>query len=229
MTHCSRRRLFSFALLSVLPVAALAQDGSSREDRKSQGLKEALRVGIGNAVDLAGRVDGFFKNKTIKILMPKKLQTLEKGLRALGAGRDVDDFVLRMNRAAEQAVPEARSIFGDALREMTIQDAVKILTGGDTSATQYFQRQTSDRLRQSFAPIVSRTMNEAGATKQYKKLTDKYRSFPLAKDMVVDIDDYVLDGTLRGLFQVIGDEERKIRREPAARVSRILRDVFGNL
>ncbi|MBM3458671.1 MAG: DUF4197 domain-containing protein [Armatimonadetes bacterium] len=215
--------------LLLLPAAALAYGGASRSDRRALGLKEALSVGLVNAVQQLGRVDGFFRNRAIKIPMPKKLEPVEKTLRALGSGKDVDDFVLKMNRAAEKAIPYAEEIFGDALRAMTIQDALKILTGGDTAATEYFRKQTSERLRQSFRPIVVRTMSSAGATRQYKRLTDRYKKLPLAKDLVVDIDEYVLDGSLNGLFTVIGDEERKIRRQPAARVTDLLKEVFGKL
>lgn len=206
---------------------SLRQREQLSNDRIVAGLKEALQVGTGNAVNLTGKVDGYFRNQAIKILMPKQLQTLEKGLRAIGYGSQVDEFVLSMNRAAEKAAPEARKIFVGAIREMSITDARRILTGGDTAATEYFKSKTTDKLTTAFRPVVEKAMNEVGVTRQYKELVGRYQSIPFARSQSLDIDQYVVTKALDGLFYVLGEEERKIRKDPVARVTSLLKDVFG--
>jgi hypothetical protein len=205
------------------------QRGGLGETRIVAGLREALEVGVGNAVNVTGRLDGFFRNAAIKILLPRELQTLGKTLRAVGQGRLVDEFVLSMNRAAERAAPQARRIFVGAIREMSFDDARRILSGGDTAATDYFRRKTEDELADAFHPIVEKAMDEVGATRQYKELTGRLRDLPFGRSQSLDIDDYVVGKALDGLFYIVGEEEKKIRRNPAARVTEILRDVFGGL
>ncbi len=199
------------------------------EDKIILGLKEALNIGTGNAVTDVGRLDGYFKDAIIKILMPRKLQTIEKGLRAVGYGAKVDEFVRSMNRAAERAAPQAKSIFIGAIREMTFDDARRILTGGDTAATTFFKDKTTDRLSDAFRPIIERAMNEVGATRQYKDLIGRYQNLPFAKNYALDIDEYVTGKAIDGLFYYVGEEEKKIRKNPAARVTNILKDVFGKI
>lgn len=191
------------------------------------GLKEALNVGTENAVSKTGRLDGYFRNLAIKILIPKKLRTFERTLRAVGMGAKVDEFELSMNRAAEAAAPKAGKIFVDAIKAMTFDDARRILTGGDTAATKYFQSKTSDKLAGAFRPIIETAMNDVGATRQYKELVGRYQNLPFASSLTVDIDEYVTDSAINGLFYMIGEEEKKIRKDPVARVTSILRDVFG--
>lgn len=203
--------------------------GGLGETRIVAGLREALEVGVGNAVDVTGRLDGFFRNAAIKILLPRELETFSKALRAIGQGRLVDEFVLSMNRAAERAAPQARRIFVGAVREMTFDDARRILTGGDTAATEYFRRRTEKELAGAFHPIIEKAMDEVGATRRYKDLTGRLRDLPLGRAQSLDIDDYVVGKALDGLFYIVGEEERKIRRNPAARVTEILQDVFGNI
>ncbi|HEU5323422.1 MAG TPA: DUF4197 domain-containing protein, partial [Methylomirabilota bacterium] len=197
------------------------------EARVGAALKEALQVATDNAVGLTGRVDGYFLNQAIKILMPDHLRTLERGLRAVGYGAEVDEFVLAMNRAAERAAPGARKIFLDAIGEMTFDDARRILDGGDTAATDYFRGRTTDRLTAAFRPVVERTMNEVGVTRQYKDLVGRAQAIPFLRLDDHDIDAYVVDRALGGLFHVVADEERKIRTNPTARVTDLLREVFG--
>ena len=192
-----------------------------------EGLKEALKVGTENTVTLTGKNDGFFLNQAIKILMPEKLRTLEKGLRAVGYGPQVDEFVVSMNRSAEKAAPFAKQIFWDAIGEMSFEDVRKILSGHETAATEYFQGKTSDKLTTIFKPIASRTMNEVGVTRQYKDLVGRYESIPFVKKETFDLDQYVVTKALDGLFHVLGEEERKIRTNPAARVTDLLKEVFG--
>jgi hypothetical protein len=200
--------------------------GDPSEKKVAAGLKEALDIGTGNAVASTGKLDGFFKNEAIKIVMPEKLQRLDKGLRTVGLGPQIDGFVLSMNRAAERAAPSAKSIFKEALTRMTFADAKRILRGGDTAATIYFREKTYDRLTASFTPIVSVALNEVGATKRYKDLAGRYASLPFVSAPSLDLDGYVTARTLEGLFYVLGEEEKKIRKDPAARVTKLLKEVF---
>lgn len=197
------------------------------EGKIGSGLKEALKVGTENAVNITGRTDGYFKNEAIKILMPKTLRSLEQPLRLAGYGPQIDEFVLSMNRAAEQAAPFAKDIFWDAITQMTFDDARRILNGGDTAATEYFKSKTSDKLAAAFRPTVEKTMNNVGVTRQYKELVGRYESIPFSKSVVFDIDAYVVTSAIDGLFFVVGQEEKKIRTNPAARVTDLLKDVFG--
>ena len=149
------------------------------------------------------------------------------GLRAVGYGPQVDEFVLSMNRAAEQAAPAAKDIFWNAIGEMTFEDVRKIWSGHETAATDYFKGKTSDRLAAAFRPVVDRAMNEVGVTRQYKELVGRYESIPFVKKETFDIDGYVVTKALDGLFHVVGEEERKIRTNPQARVTDLLKEVFG--
>jgi hypothetical protein len=205
----------------------LGQQSELSDVKIGSGLKEALKVGTENTVNLTGRLDGYFLNQAIKILMPEKLRNLEKGLTAVGYGPQVDEFVLSMNRAAEQAAPFAKQIFWDAVGEMTFQDARKILSGHETAATDYFKSKTTDKLTVAFRPVVDQAMNEVGVTRQYKELVGRFQTIPFVKSESFDIDHYVVTKALDGLFHVLGEEERKIRTNPAARVTDLLKEVFG--
>ena len=201
-------------------------------DKIVSGLKEALQVGAGNAVALTGKTDGYFRNEAIKILLPEKVRSLEKGLRAAGLGKNVDDFELSMNRAAEKAAPEAKSIFLDAIRGLTLDDGRKILTGGDTAATEYFKGKTSANLTTAFRPIVAKAMEDTEVTRRYNQLVGGLpmggiANLPFGNKASFDITDYVVSKSLDGLFYVLGEEERKIRTNPAARVTGLLKEVFG--
>ena len=205
----------------------IGQPKGLSEAKIGSGLKEALKIGTGNAVNLTGRLDGYFMNEAIKILMPEKLKTMEKGLRAIGYGPKVDEFVLSMNRAAEQAAPGAKKIFWDAIGEMTFDDARKILAGSNTAATEYFKAKTTDKLTVAFKPIVNQATNEVGVTRQYKDLVGKFQTIPFMKSESFDLDQYVVTKGLDGLFYMVGEEEKKIRTNPAARVTDLLKEVFG--
>ena len=192
------------------------------------GLKEALKVGSDNAVLLTGKTDGYFGNEAIKILMPEQLRTVEKGLRTLGQGAKIDEFVLSMNRAAEKAAPAAKDIFWNAITGMSIEDARKILSGGDTAATDYFKAKTSEALTAAFRPVVEESMKEVGVVQQYKQLQGAYQSLPFASSLPsFDLEQYVVAKALDGLFLVLGEQERKIRTDPAAQVTSLLKQVFG--
>ncbi|HUF91675.1 MAG TPA: DUF4197 domain-containing protein, partial [Candidatus Limnocylindria bacterium] len=192
-----------------------------------QALKEALQVGTEKAVRLTGRADGYYLNQAIKILLPENLKTVESGLRMVGYGAEVDALVLGMNRAAERAAPAAKAIFWDAIGDMTIDDARRILNGADTAATDYFRDKTTRTLTAAFRPVVERSMNEVGVTRQYKQVLGQAKALPFLNVEDYDIDRYVVGKALTGLFHVVGEEERKIRRDPAARVTDLLREVFG--
>lgn len=199
----------------------------SSDNRIIDGLKEALRIGAANAIDLTGRTDGFFANTLIRILMPEKLRALEKGMRVMGIGKQVDAFILAMNRSAEAAAPFARDIFVGAIREMTFEDARRLLTGGDTAATTYFQTKTTEKLTAAFRPVVAKTMAENDVGRHFQNVLGAARKLPLIKAESLDIESHVVAKSLDGLFLMIGNEERKIRKDPAARVTSILKEVFG--
>ena len=205
----------------------LGSESSLSQSKVASGLKDALQVGTDNAVKLTGKTDGYFGNEAIKILMPSNLRSVEKGLRAVGYGPKVDDFILSMNRSAEAAAPSARKIFVDAILAMSFDDARKILSGSDTAATDYFKAKTTDDLSTAFRPIVEKTMDENGVTRQYKELTDQYQSIPFAKSHAFDINKYVVTKALDGLFYELADQERQIRKDPAARTTNLLKEVFG--
>jgi hypothetical protein len=191
------------------------------------GLKEALQVGTQNAISLTGRPDGYFQNAAIKILMPSQLQPIEKGLRAVGYGPQVDELVLSMNRAAERAAPAAKPIFLEAITAMSFDDARKIVTGSPTAATEYFKGKTSEKLTAAFQPVVAQTMREVGVTRQYQELMGRAQAIPFLKSSPFDLDRYVVGKSLDGLFYVLGQEEQKIRTNPAARATDLLKQVFG--
>jgi hypothetical protein len=221
-------------LLSPSPAAAqldrLLQGlgiGGLSDAKIGSGLKEALRVGTETAVSLTGKTDGYFANQAIKILMPSQLQTADKGLRMVGYGPQLDEFVLSMNRAAEAAAPGAKKIFGDAIGAMSIEDARKIWSGGDNAATQYFKSKTSDQLTAAFKPVVDKALNQVGVTRQYKELLGRAQSIPFMKTESLDIDRYVLGKSLDGLFHVLGEQEKQIRTNPAARTTELLKEVFS--
>jgi hypothetical protein len=205
----------------------VANTSTFGDARIGAALKEALQVGTENAVRLTGRPDGYFRNEAIKILLPEQLRSLEKSLRAVGFGAQVDELVLGMNRAAERAAPQAKQIFWDAVGAMTIDDARSILGGADTAATDYFEAKTSDALTRAFRPIVETSMREVGVTRQYTELYRRAQAIPFLNVEAYDLDRYVVTRALDGLFHVVGEEEKKIRTNPAARVTELLRDVFG--
>src|SRR6185436_10150515 len=160
------------------------------------GLKEALQVGTEKAVSLTGQTDGYFANTLIKILLPESLRTVERGLRVVGQGERVDELVLGMNRAAERAAPAAKSIFGDAIAAMTIDDGRRILQGSNTAATDYFKEKTTEKLTAAFGPVVSSAMDEVGVTRQYKELVGAARALPFVNVQAFDLDRYVVGKAL---------------------------------
>lgn len=190
------------------------------------GLKEALSVGARNSVTTVSKVDGYFGNQLIRIAAPEKIEKMERIMRKAGRGKYVDQFILTMNRAAEKAAPQALDFFVAAVKEMTIPDAVAILRGNDTAATAYLKSKTFDRIYGAFKPLVTAAMNDVGVTRSFKEMMDKARTIPLLKNEVVDLDHYVATKALDGLFTMVGQEEQQIRKDPAARVTELLKTVF---
>jgi hypothetical protein len=205
----------------------LGGSGTLSNDEIIAGLKEALEVGTEKAVALVSKVDGYYRNPDIKIPLPESVQKVEKLLRAAGYGQKVDAFELSMNRAAERAAPEAKSIFRDAITRMSFEDAGKILNGRDNEATLYFEDKTSDQLQALFKPIVKDAMGEVGVTRSFQDLNARAESLPFGKSLSFDLDQYVTDGALKGLFKMLAEQERQIRTDPAARVTDLLQKVFG--
>lgn len=199
--------------------------GETSNPKIDSGLKEALRIGTERAVELTGVTNGFFKNDAIKIRLPERVRIAERALRL--DGMKIDEFELSMNRAAENAAPAARGIFNDALTEMTFDDARRILTGTNTSATEYFQGKAFEELTAKFRPVVEAAMSATGVVTQYKQVARGIPSRPFARRQNFDITDYVAGKALDGLFYMLGQEEQEIRTNPAARITPLLKEVFG--
>lgn len=189
---------------------------------------EALSVGIKRAIALLGRKDGYFLDTQVRIPIPRDLQRLEKLLRKFGQDKYADRFIKSMNRAAEQAAPQTSRIFLDAIRNMSVRDARKILQGSDDAATQYFRQHTAKNLRALIRPLVSNAMNNVGVTKNYKKLVSKADFVGrYLQPETLDLDAYVTGLAVEGLFIKLAEEEAKIRKDPAARTTELLKRVFG--
>ena len=190
------------------------------------GLKEALEIGTDNTVQALSQLNGYYGNPQLKIPLPQSFQKFEKILRSTGFSSELDAFDLSMNRAAEKAVPEAKTLFVDAIKEMTFSDADTILKGGDNAATAYFENKTAGRLQTLFKPIIEQSIESVGVTRIYQSLSEKIQSIPFAGDYAVDLDAYVTEKAIDGLFIRLGEEEAKIRNDPAARVTDLLKKVF---
>jgi hypothetical protein len=200
---------------------------SPDEATKVKGLKEALSIGTDNAVKYVSKKDGYFGNPAIKIPVPDEMKSVAKTLSRMGLQKQVDEFLVSMNRGAEKAAPKAVSIFGNAIKGMTIVDATKIVTGQDTAATEYFKGKTRGNLYNEFKPIITASLNDVGATRAFKDIMKKAAKLPLVDKKAIDLDHYVTEKALDGLFFMVGQEEKKIRTDPAARVTDLLKTVFG--
>jgi len=207
---------------------AIGIDQGLTESKIIDGLKEALRIGSGNAIGIVSKTDGYFNNPKIKIPLPSSVQKIEKIIRLSGYGSLVDSFELSMNRAAEKAAPQAKSLLWEAIKQMSFDDAKKILNGRNNEATLYFKDKTYDRLGDIFKPIVHESMSKVGVTRQYQDLETKVRSIPFTNLYNFDLTQYVTGKALDGLFLMVEEEEQKIRENPAARVTELLKEVFGN-
>jgi hypothetical protein len=221
-------RIFAI-LCMLLPLAALAGIEDIAPKDSVSGLKAALDQGTSRAVVQLGTVDGFLRNPKVRIPLPPALKKADKALHIVGMGSDVDDLVVAMNRAAEAAVPEAKVLLVDAVKHMSLEDARQILAGGDDAATQYFKRVSYDKLQQRFLPLVKQQTDRVQLAKQYNELSGEAAKLGLVNANDANVETYVTRKALDGLFLVIGDEERAIRKDPLGQSSKILRSVFGAL
>jgi hypothetical protein len=220
------RTIFA-ALVMTFAAPALGQLDRLTQRDALAGLRTALERGAHAAVATLGRADGFLGNPQVKIPIPQSLERTERLARRLGFGNEVDELVVAMNRAAEAAVPEARKLLVDSVKKMTAKDAKAILTGGDTAATEYFRRTNHQRLHDRFLPIVMRATEKVGVAQKYKEFAQPAASFGLIKAEHADLDEYVTRKALDGLYFMLGEEEKKIRKDPIGTGSAILRKVFG--
>ncbi len=204
-------------------LAATGLDSKTAAD----GLKEALGVGTSRSVDLLGRPDGYLKDLDVRIPMPEKLHVVDKSLRTIGKGNLVDEFVTSMNRAAETAAPLARSVFLDTIKQMSFADALTIVRGKDHEATDYLRANAGPRLDTLFRPIVAGQLDKVGTTRSFDAMMSRASALPFAGKSAFDLDEYVTAKALDGLFLMIGREEEKIRKDPVARTTDLLKTVFG--
>ena len=216
------------SLLVPAAVAAAGLEDISNRDAIN-GLKEALTRGSHAAVARLGAENGFFGNDRVKIPLPPSLRSVEAVIRSIGMSPHADELVLRMNRAAEAAVPEAKTLLVDAVKRMSVQDAKGILTGGEDAATQYFKRTTSEPLARRFQPIVKKAMAKVKLAEKYDEIAASGAKLGLVKEEDAQLEDYVTRKALDGLFVVIAEEEKKIRRDPAGTASQIIKKVFGTI
>ncbi len=241
----SSKSMLSFALLCVgiSATASLAQlpklphlgSGTAQQSTSglsdstiASGLKDELSVGTGRAVTAVAKPGGYLDNQAIKILLPPSIRPVESVMRGVGQGPKIDDFVSSMNHAAESAAPEASNIFAAAVKAMTIDDARRLLSGNDTAITDYFKSKTSGQLTTAFRPHVETAMNANGVTQQYQALASKAPSMPFQTgSKQFDINSYVVQKALDGLFYMLGEQEKQIRTDPAARSTALLKQVFS--
>ena len=193
-----------------------------------EGLKEALIKGISNGADLASQADGYFKNPEIMIPFPPEVKKVEDKLRQLGLGGKVDQFVLTLNRGAEDAAKEAKPIFISAIKQMTIEDAWGILKGEQNAATNYLRRTTSTQLKEKFSPVIQTSLDKVSATKYYGDVTNTYNKIPFVEKVNPDLNSYATDKAIEGLFTMIANEEKNIRENPSSRTTELLKRVFGS-
>ncbi|NBA84291.1 DUF4197 family protein [Emticicia sp. CRIBPO] len=238
------KRIFVFTLLISMTLSSCGQkinfgkildevskstQGGLSQGEIAAGLKEALQVGINLGADKASLTDGYFKNPRIKIPFPEDVKKIETTLRNVGLGGEVDKFVLALNRGAEEAAKEAKPIFISAIRQMTITDAINILKGEKDAATQFLKRTTSTQLAAAFEPSVVRALEKTQASRYYTDLANVYNKVPFVTKVNPDLKGYATQKAIDGLFLLVADEEAKIRENPLARTTELLRRVFGSI
>jgi hypothetical protein len=201
--------------------------GGLTNDEIINGLKEALATGTDKGTQKLSAVDGFFKDAVLKILMPEEAKKAEKTLRSMGMGKLVDNAILSMNRAAEDAAKEAKPIFLNAIKGITIQDGLGILKGGDNAATNYLKERTTTALTEAFRPIIENSLKKVDATKHWNLVFTNYNKFS-AQKVNPDLSAYVTEKAMAGIFYQVAQEEQKIRKDPAARATDLLKKVFAN-
>ncbi len=207
-------------------VNSVSKNGLS-SDEIGNGLKEALNVGVQKGTAQLSATDGFFKNAAVKILLPPEAVKAEKTLRDMGLGTQVDEAILSMNRAAEDAAKSAAPIFVDAIKQMSIQDAEGILSGGDSAATSYLRKKTNTSLTNAFSPIIKQSLSKVDATQYWNTAFSAYNKVPFVKKVNTDLNAYVTEKALSGIFYQVALEEQKIRKNPAAQTTDLLKKVFG--
>lgn len=222
-------------LLSILTIAffathahALGLSDLSNADATA-GLKEALIQGAGKAVGKLGAVDGFLGNPEVKIPLPDSMKKAERVMRMFGMGKQADELILRMNRAAEAAVPEAKALLVDSVKRMSVTDARNILTGGDDAATRYFRKTTSAPMAEKFLPIVKKTIEDVQLAQHYNKFAENGARYGLVKKEQANLEQYVTQKTLEGVYLMMAAEEKAIRKDPMGQASSLLKKVFGSL
>lgn len=229
--------LFVFMIGSLISNAQLFKDAQKLLGQKSSGLsekdaadgiKEALVNGTSEGVKIVSKMDGYFGNPEIKIPFPPDVKVIESKLRAVGLGKKVDEVVLSINRAAEDAANEAKPIFVTAIKNMTVKDAINIVKGSDDAATKYLDRTTSPELNKKFQPLIKASLDKVQATKYWTELITAYNKIPLVQKMNPNLTEYVTSKAITGLFVMIAKEEKKIRKDPLARTTELLKKVFGN-
>lgn len=224
-----RRILFCLTwLVSTAPVFAAGLDSLTNADASS-GLRQALTEGSAAAVAKLGVENGYLGNPKVKIPLPPSLQRVEGAMRIMGMRRQADELVVAMNRAAEAAAPEAKALLVDAVKKMTVQDAKKILTGGDTAATQYFRRTTQSQLTERFLPIVKKATDRVGLAQQYNSIAGQGAALGLVREDQATVERYVTAKALDGLYFMIAEQEKAFRQNPLGASSNIVKKVFGAL
>lgn len=222
------KRFLSMVLLAIFVTHANALSVSDLSNAEtSGGLKEALTQGIGKAISSLGATDGFLGNKEVKIPLPKSLKKIEKGMKLMGMGKQSDELVLKMNRAAEAAVPEAKALLVDSVKKMTLADAKAILTGPDDAATQYFKKTTSAQMAEKFLPIVKKATENVQLAESYNKYAEMGSKFGVVKKEDAKIEQYVTNKALDGVYLMIAKEEAAIRKDPVGQASSLIKKVFG--
>lgn len=228
--------LIGFSLVNLVSEAQILKEahkllkqgtGKLTEKDAADGIREALTNGAGNAVKVVSNVDGYFKNPEIKIPFPEDAKVIENKLRSIGLGNKVDEVILSINRAAEDAAKEATPIFVSAIKSMTVKDAINIVKGEDDAATKYLKQTSSTDLNAKFQPLIKTSLDKVQATKYWTDLINTYNKIPLVKKMNPDLTAYVTSKAMDGLFVMVAKEEFKIRKDPKARTTELLRKVFG--
>lgn len=228
--------LFAISIAAISPAQSIFDKAKQKlsknqnnitEDEAGKGVKEALNNGINSAVSFLNKPDAFFKSELYKVLLPPDAKKMENTLRNIGMGKMCDDAIEAINRGAEDAVGFATPIFVDAIKQMTVTDALKLVTGGNNSITNFFREKTSAKLKEAFMPVIEKSLEKTKATKYYGDAVDRYNKVPLVKKMNPDLAGHVADKALYALFERIAVEETNIRSNPAARTTDLLKKVFA--
>ncbi|HSH72415.1 MAG TPA: DUF4197 domain-containing protein [Methylophilaceae bacterium] len=230
MRHLNKLLVVTVLTIPFFATHVYALDVNDLSNKEaSSGLREALIVGAGKAVSKLGATDGFLGNPQVKIPLPDGMQKVEKTMRMFGMGKQADDLVLKMNRAAEAAAPEAKALLVDAVKKMSVQDAKGILTGGDDAATQYFKKTTSGPMAEKFLPIVKKITENVQLAQQYNKYAELGSKYGMVKKEQANVEQYVTQKTLDGVYLMMAKEEKAIRENPMGQASNLLKKVFGSL